>query len=696
MKVNKFIYGALMLATAGATFTSCKESFLDEVQINAQDTDYFKTKNGIDDMITGAYSIFKFRTNYSWGYGLYNLGIDEYTDANNEVQAMNGYTTLTPGEGTYVPQLWDNMYNRIETANQALANIDNAYKGIDGYSTRKGEAFFIRGYGYFELVKIYGAVPLKLTPSTTVETYFPRNTEEECYAQIISDLEEAYKLLPETASQTGRLTKSAAAHFLAKAHLFRASELYSKWNAKYVDADLKAVIDNADIVLAKHKICDNFEELWDYKEADGANEKVPEIILAGQFSADEATWGRFGSQAHLAFPCVYQDMAGTKRDISGDREFCYLRTTNYTLDVYDRVNDSRFWKTFITVYGCNSTANAPKYTDAQSAKAQLPAGVSVGDPRFVGGDAAIRYIVNDAGDNDYKDMGTGEAEVSVNGVMQAPHTFVRYFAGEAKNWVTGHGNYGNYAQKKRFVANGKHRDGYRNAIASQFGTRDFILARSAEDILMKAEAYARQKKDGYKEAIAELNKLRDRAAYADGESRTIHKDGGQAYLNNPYCTGKGGGFGPDGAIFSYDNTYLESNKMAADPKTSTQSAMHLNDVSDITGSARDNAIFEALKATGGEMFSGDETYQKVMNFILNERTRELTGEYLRWEDLARCRQLEVRHKAFNDAGVRNQGTFDKNIHYYRPIPQHFLDACTDANGKHLTDEAKKNVQNPGY
>lgn len=688
MKVNKIIYGALVLSVAGMSITSCKESFLDETQINAQNTDYFKTKDGIKDMIVGAYSIFKFRTNYSWGYGLYNMGIDEYTDANNEVAAMNGYSTLTSAEGTYIPQLFDNMYNRIEVANIAIANIDGAFgddKSTD-YNTLKGEAYFIRGYAYFELVKIYGRVPLKLQPSEGPMTEWTRANVDEIYAQIISDLETAEGLLPAKPAEQGRVTKTAAEHFLAKAHLFRASEINKDWNSSYVSSDLDAVIKYADMVEKAHPLCANFEELWDYQQANGANEQVAEVILAGQFSDDQATWGRFGSQAHLAFPAVYQDMAGTKRDISGDREFCYLRTTNYTLDVYDRVNDSRFWKTFITAYGCNNTAGAPKYTNEQAAAATLPAGAAVDDKRFVGGDVAIRYIVNDAGDTEYKDMGTGEAQVSRNGVMQAPHTFVRYFAGEAKNWVTGHGNYGNYAQKKRFVSNGKHRDGYRIAIANQFGTRDFILARSAEDILMKAEAYAR--KNDYGKCISELNKIRQRAAYADREVRTIHKDGGQAYLWNSYCSGKGGGFSADGAIFTYENTYLESNKMTEDPQTSTKTEMTLNSVSDITGSARDNAIFDAIKATGGEMFSGDETYQKVMNFILNERTRELTGEYLRWEDLARCRQIEVRHKAFNDAGVRNQGTFDKNIHYYRPIPQTFIDACSN--------EDKTDLQNPGY
>ena len=66
--------------------------------------------------------------------------------------------------------------------------------------------------------------------------------------------------------------------------------------------------------------------------------------MAAQFSNDESTWGRFGNQMHLYYPSVYQDMAGTKRDISGGREFSYVSATEYTMQVFDRINDSRFWK----------------------------------------------------------------------------------------------------------------------------------------------------------------------------------------------------------------------------------------------------------------------------------------------------------------------------------------------------------------
>ena len=703
MKLNRILLSSLFLASMGFVATGCSDSFLDEEQLNRKNLDYYKSEDGINDLITGTYSTLGWKFNYSWGYGLYNMGVDEYTDANNEVAPMNGYSTLISTEGTYIPGLADNMYNRIEAANRAIENIPLYYsKTLDTYNTRLGEAYFFRAYCYFELVKTYGAVHLKLKPTESdKETYFPRNTEDECFAQIISDFTEAYNLLPEKPEATGRVTKYAAAHFLAKAKLTRASELYSGWNSSYISSDLNDVIKLTKEVIAAHPLCADFASLWNYTKPDDANESVSEIVLAAQFTLDEATQGRFGNQAHLAFPAVYQDMAGTKRDISGDREFCYLRTTNYTLDVYDRVNDSRFWKTFITCYGCNDTKGAPTYEAGQAA--YLPAGVSAGDKRFVGGELGIKYIINDAGDNEYQQLVyrdekgnevRAEGQVTRNGVMQAPHTFVRYFAGEEQNWVTGHGNYGNYAQKKRFVANGKHRDGARNAIASQFGTRDAIVARSAEDVLMCAEAYARKKE--YAKVVEMINMLRERAGYAEGEDRSIHVDGGGAYVNNTACAGKGGGYSAEGAIYTTANTYYESNKIEEVTTESTKNNLLLNDVNDILNSEIDNRIFAALKATGGEMFKGDEEYQKVMNFILNERTRELTGEYTRWEDLARQRQLEVRHKAFNDAGVRGQGEFDPKKHYYRPIPQGLLDALTDESGKSLSSDEKAAYQNPGY
>lgn len=722
--MKNYIFLAALAAASASCFSlaSCSEDFIDEDLIQAQSDDYFKTKDGLDDLITGTYSALKFKFNYAtWSYIMWPMGTDEFTDAANEDVNWNGYM-LNATNGN-IGNLWNNMFNRIESANIALKYIPSCYpQSSDTYNTRLGEAYFLRAFCFFQLVQQYGAVPLKTEASDGVlSTEFTRATEEECFAQIISDFTEAYNLLPTTASQQGRITRSAAAHFLAKAKLFRVSELHDAWNSAYKDKDLDDIITLSTEVLAAHPLATDYADLFDYQQADGANEKNSEVILAAQFSDDQSTWGRYGNQMHLAFPAVYQNMAGTKRDISGDREFCYLRTTNYTLDVFDRVNDSRFWKSFITTYGCNEPTQAPLFyiqdTEADGTVVKypaynntLPAGYAYTDARFGAWQHGIRYIVNDAGDTEYTrasanevknhtlSLGTGipaEGAVARNGVVQCAHTFVRYFNGDTENWyshetATQHGNYGNYNSKSRFVALSKYRDGYRIAIANQFGTRDGIIARSAEDVLFIAEAYAR--KGDYGKVVEYVNLLRNRASYKAGEDRAHHIDGGQAYLNNTYCTGKGGGYGPNGAIFSDVNTYFESNKLEGQESVvnaqSSTDALVLNSVDDILQSARDNKIYNALTDKGFNN-NGDETYLKVMNFLLNERTRELCGEMQRWIDLARTKALKGRWEAFNDGCGREGKSAFEDYMYLRPIPQTaYIDAITNA------DAASQ--QNPGY
>lgn len=86
----------------------------------------------------------------------------------------------------------------------------------------------------------------------------------------------------------------------------------------------------------------------------------------------------------------------------------------------------------------------------------------------------------------------------------------------------------------------------------------------------------------------------------------------------------------------------------------------------------------------------------MMCFLLNERTRELIGESHRWEDLCRTKTLDARWHAFNDGAVKGIGNFDPAKHYYRPIPQSFLDGITNSAGASLTAKEKEAMQNPGY
>ncbi|MFD1257550.1 RagB/SusD family nutrient uptake outer membrane protein [Mucilaginibacter terrae] len=652
--ISKLIYGAALASSLMVLPTSCKKSFLDENQITLLNTEDFKTTTGIDGLVIGMYQSLKFHFNYTWAYTTTNYGVDEFTAGGDRTEQMwNSYDGNLNSFSPDAASVWDNMYGNINSANIVIENVPLYYTGA-AKDTRLGEGYFMRAFDYFKLVKQFGGVPLRLTQSTGIEYNFTRATAKEIYAQVISDFEKAYPLLPATPGETGRITKWAAAHFLAKAYLYRASELNNDFNADTKEADLNNAIKYADLVIntSGHTLATNFSDLWNFTTLDGANETNKEIILSAQFSGNTATQGRYGNQIHLYYPSVYQNLPGMQRDIPGDREFQRMRSTDYALDVYDRVNDSRFWKSFKTRYLCNRPAGAPVWTAANA-----PTPAQVGQPRFTGGQESILYIVNNAGDTRY---------TSANIALRAPSMYVRYFAGQPENLLGGHGNYG----VSQYVALSKFMDGSRNAVASQFGQRDGILGRLAETYLIAAEAYGRLGQ--YSAAIPYLNKVRDRAAYKDGEDRAAYVDGGVAYKNNASAAA---------AFVSYSdrNTYYESNNIAT-TTANTLNGVHLNSEADIFNSTRE--FYSRLSAGSNA--------DKFLAFILNERSRELMGELMRWEDLARTRTLISRTTAFSDE-ARPIAT----KHYLRPVPQTFLDVNRKDN-QPLTPAEKAAMQNPGW
>ena len=86
MKVNKLIYTTALASLVGCASLSCSDSFLDEDLITAQSTDYFKTQNGIDELVIGTYQKLKFKFNYIWAIELSQYG-RVITDANNSMPA---------------------------------------------------------------------------------------------------------------------------------------------------------------------------------------------------------------------------------------------------------------------------------------------------------------------------------------------------------------------------------------------------------------------------------------------------------------------------------------------------------------------------------------------------------------------------------------------------------------------------------
>lgn len=132
------------------------------------------------------------------------------------------------------------MYYGIASANQVIASADYV---TDAEVREKclGEAYFLRGYNYYRLFAQYGGVVLQTQVTEGVVRTFTRASAEETLNQVIDDLQNAYDKLPTDRWRgTGTWTKYTAAHFLAKALLYRQSERCSDWNSSYpADADLK-------------------------------------------------------------------------------------------------------------------------------------------------------------------------------------------------------------------------------------------------------------------------------------------------------------------------------------------------------------------------------------------------------------------------------------------------------------------------
>ena len=651
MKLNKYF---IAVATIGVvmTITSCKKTFLDETLTTARDIAFYKTDAGIQSLVNGTYHhVFCTPFNGEHAFSNMNYGTDEFRVGGDNSNGMfnsysNGLASIVTVVNTNTITAnaqWDNLYLGIGYANLIIENAKASTSTADAIKkTALGEGYFFRGYNYLRLVSQYGAVPLKTEPSTTVELEFTRAAPADVFAQIIADFKEAYNLLGNTGSPA-KITKDAAAHYLAKAYVCRASEINDSWNTSTKATDLAAVVTLCDEVIANHPLAPNFGDLWRYTAPNSANENLREVILSAQFTADASASG--SNTQHLYYCSRYDDLPQMQRDLTGDRPFSRLATTYYIYRIYDLVNDSRFWKSYRT----KSRLNRPAGT------------------YYVAGDLGIMYVINQPGDTRFASYKLNDVVVYGATGKTIPNVYVAYPAGRTTD--------GALFADVRFPSLSKHLDGSRSGGFNDVrGLRDMILARSAETYLIAAEAKVRLAKLGtgtYADALPYINPIRVRAEYKNGESRSLYYDGGIANSSAPQA--------PALNSFMPENSYYESNNIPV--TTAAANSLVITNVATLP--AQDESIITRLGYSSA--------YDRMLCLVLNERARELAGEYKRWEDLSRTKTLIARAKEFNPDAAPNI----QDRHLLRPIPQTFLDGV-QKNGIPLTGPEKQAMQNPGY
>lgn len=115
--------------------------------------------------------------------------------------------------------VWQGCYVMINRANLVLSKAPGVTDNVALRDVSVGEAKFLRAWAYFELVSMWGDVPIYTDVVASVTDYKGKSPAADVYALIIADLTEAAQKLPQTASQLGRATKGAANSLMGRVQM---------------------------------------------------------------------------------------------------------------------------------------------------------------------------------------------------------------------------------------------------------------------------------------------------------------------------------------------------------------------------------------------------------------------------------------------------------------------------------------------
>ncbi|MGF7214386.1 hypothetical protein GGR92_000526 [Spirosoma lacussanchae] len=228
MKTNSFVR-AFGHQTAMATLivlglAACRSDFLDlKPQSQPNVDNFYQTANDFNNAVNGAYDALQSPNQYG---GDFNTIVEARSDnvldndpSSNAGLRYNIDRFIEPTTNTVLRDTWGSLYTGINRTNLILDKIDAVNIDANLKARYRGEAQFIRALSYFNLVRLWGRVPLVLTAGTTADSRsYVRNEVTEVYAAIEKDLTDAVANLPAgyTGADVGRATSGAARALLGK------------------------------------------------------------------------------------------------------------------------------------------------------------------------------------------------------------------------------------------------------------------------------------------------------------------------------------------------------------------------------------------------------------------------------------------------------------------------------------------------
>ena len=219
----KLKYNLIAIALLGFSFSSCSDFLEQNPQTDLSENDFYKTADDILSAVNGVYSSLQEGDIYGNWYVFGEIPSD-----NTRNQLSGSVTTQNEFDQFYIDtqnsmiaNFWKAAYKVINRTNTVLGRIDGIEINTELANRYKLECKFIRALMYFNLVRVYGDVPLVLKEISISESYdILREPKENVYNQIIADLKEAQDLpVSYSTAEDGRATQGAAKALLANVYM---------------------------------------------------------------------------------------------------------------------------------------------------------------------------------------------------------------------------------------------------------------------------------------------------------------------------------------------------------------------------------------------------------------------------------------------------------------------------------------------
>lgn len=362
MKKNIYKHYILTVLTLGIV-VSCSDFLAEDPQSSTSEDEYYKTPEDALTAVNATYFFYNGGGSNGSSQSAYNsllqVGMEFATDeqypgpgaTNSDVRSLAVHSHSSSNRTFY--ENWQQHYAGIKRANVAIDKIPDIDFGDDTALQERyiGEAKFNRAFIYFNLVRLWGDVPLIIENKNYVKAsdyYIAKSLATEVYAQIEKDLTEAAAALPAsyTGGDIGRATAGAAKALLAKVYLTKAS-FPLQINSHYQDA-----VNKAEEVLSP---IDGGTGIYDYNlRTDYSHVFLPayknneEHIFSAQYTSNSQGQGRNDFPRTLPrFPSSF----GITGSYADQLNF-YTKGADKSFNVYKlyKAKDKRRKVTFSTLF----------------------------------------------------------------------------------------------------------------------------------------------------------------------------------------------------------------------------------------------------------------------------------------------------------------------------------------------------------